>query len=72
MLKSRKHQPITLSRSDVAREDQVQQEIENFLRALSSYPDRFACDPALSFEQHLFRIAAANPSHEAGAERRRN
>jgi hypothetical protein len=30
------------------------------MRALTSYPDRFARDPYLSFEQHLFRIAAAD------------
>jgi len=28
-------------------------EIETFLQALDSYPDRFARDPALRFEQHL-------------------
>jgi len=31
-------------------------EIDNFLRALGSYPDRFAKEPDLSFEQHLCRF----------------
>jgi hypothetical protein len=44
----------------------VQHEIRNFLSALVSYPDRFATDPDLSFEQHLFQLVAANlmPSRE--------
>lgn len=41
------------------REREVQQEIETFLTALSSYPDRFARNPCISFEQHLFSLAAA-------------
>jgi len=34
----------------------VQREIDNFLRALRSYPECFAHNPRLSFEQHLVRI----------------
>jgi len=37
---------------------EVQVEIDKFLLALSSYPDRFASDPRLSFEQHLFSVMA--------------
>jgi len=40
------------------RQREVQREIENFLRALNSYPDRFALNPGISFEQHLFSIAS--------------
>ena len=59
----RKHRPITVGIASTDRERQrdVQQEIETFLTALSSYPDRFARDPCLSFEQHLFSLAAAKP-----------
>jgi len=60
---SKKHRPITVGVSDADREREVQQEIENFLRALNSYPDRVAHEPYLSFEQHLFRIAAADQAH---------
>ena len=34
----------------------VQREIDNFLRAIRSYPESFAHNPRLSFEQHLFSI----------------
>jgi hypothetical protein len=56
----RKQQAVGTAVSDARREREVQREIENFMRALTSYPDRFARDPYLSFEQHLFRIAAAD------------
>ncbi len=52
------------------RDGDVRREIENFLRALSSYPERFARDPYLSFEQHLFSIAAGE--HLSSAARNRN
>lgn len=55
---SKQYHPITLGVSDAEREREVQLEIENFLRALDSYPDHFAREPHLSFEQHLFSIAA--------------
>ena len=32
---------------------QVQEEIENFLQALNSYPARVAKDPGITFHQHL-------------------
>jgi hypothetical protein len=60
-MKMRKHRPITTAISGANREHEVQQEIETFLAALNSYPDRFACNPCLSFEQHLFSLATARP-----------
>lgn len=33
-----------------------QKEIDSFLRALYSYPDRFAHQPDLSFQQYLLSI----------------
>ncbi|HVO82197.1 MAG TPA: hypothetical protein VMT28_15790 [Terriglobales bacterium] len=63
-MSTRKHRPITMRICSSDRE--VQQEIETFLTALSSYPDRFARNPCLSFEQHLFSLAATKPAnHEA-------
>jgi hypothetical protein len=56
----RKRQAVGAEISDARREREVQREIENFMRALTSYPDRFARDPYLSFEQHLLCIAAAD------------
>lgn len=60
-MKTRKHRPITIAISSTNREREVQEEIETFLSALNSYPDRFARDPCLSFEQHLFSLAASKP-----------
>jgi len=42
--------------TDTNRPYDVQQEIDNFLRALRSYPESFSHNPRLSFEQHLFRV----------------
>lgn len=44
-----------------------QEEIDNFLRALSSYPDHFALDTTLTFEQHLHRTCnvARTPKRDA-------
>ena len=42
--------------SQTSREPQVQQEIETFIAALNSYPERFSRNPYLSFEQHLFSV----------------
>jgi hypothetical protein len=70
-VKIRKHQPATVGLSDAAREREVQREIENFLRALSSYADRFARDPQLSFEKHLYSVATGSRWTAAGEDRRR-
>jgi hypothetical protein len=56
-MKTSKHRPMALSLRDSVREREAQQEIENFRKALSSYPDHFARDPGLSFEEHLFSLA---------------
>jgi hypothetical protein len=32
--------------------EQVRVEIETFLQALNSYPERFAADPQITFEEH--------------------
>jgi len=39
--------------------EQVRNEIERFMRAIDSYPDRFARDPRLTFEEHHGRLARA-------------
>jgi len=55
-MKIKRHHATDLRVSDAAREHEVQQEIDSFLRALSSYLDRFAREPYLSFQQHLSSI----------------
>ncbi len=39
--------------------DDVQEEIQNFLRAVNSYPARVAKEPRVTFQQHLSSIFAA-------------
>jgi hypothetical protein len=53
------------STSSSPRRDQTQREVKDFMRALRSYPERFADNPCLSFEQHLFLVAstANNEGH---------
>jgi hypothetical protein len=46
--------------SGKARKPGTQREIDRFLRALSSYPDRYAREPHLSFEQHFSSIVTAD------------
>ncbi len=58
-MKTHKYQPEILSIGETIRRREVQQEIDNYLLALSSYPERFANDPCVSFEQHLFSMMAA-------------
>ena len=54
---------------EATRRREVQQEIDNYLLALSSYPDRFADDPCVSFEQHLFSMMAAGHTSRSGERR---
>jgi hypothetical protein len=48
------------SSGDADREAQT--EIQSFLKALDSYPNRFALEPRVSFEQHLRSLARAGDS----------
>ena len=52
-MKTKKHETSQVSEGD------VHQQIDNFLRALNSYPDRFAREPYLSFQQHLSSVVTA-------------
>jgi len=48
--------------------EQVRREIRSFLRALHSYPERFARDPDITFEEYrssLLTLAPAEPRHRA-------
>ena len=60
-MKIKRHHATDLRVSDVERENEVQREIDSFLRAVNSYPDRFAREPYLSFQQHLSNIVTAEP-----------
>jgi hypothetical protein len=71
-MKTKKHHATVLRVSDAAQEhevqpeDEVQREIESFLRAVKSYPDRFAREPYLSFQQHLCSIVTG--AHPPGTD----
>ena len=71
-MKTKKQPTQTLPVSDAAQEHDVQQEIDRFLRALSSYPDRFAREPDLSFQQHLSSLVTATHPHNTNEARRRS
>jgi hypothetical protein len=58
-MKTKKQDATALRVSEPAREREVQREIDSFLRAINSYPDRFAREPYLSFQQHLCSIVTA-------------
>ena len=70
-MKTSKHRSVAPAVLRVVSEKHNQREIENYLKALSSYPDRFARDPELSFEQHLCSLVYAQPMR-TGVERRRS
>jgi hypothetical protein len=59
-MKTSKHRRITPSSSSAAFERDARREIEHFKHAINSYADRFAREPHLSFEQHLYRLAATS------------
>lgn len=58
-MKTKSRDATGLRRSDCTREHEVRREIDSFLRAINSYPDRFAREPYLSFQEHLSSIVTA-------------
>jgi hypothetical protein len=68
-MKTQKYQPEGLSATETTRRQEVQAEIDNYLLALSSYPERFADDPYVSFEQHLYSMMAAGHTFRNGDRR---
>ena len=54
--------------------EQVRVEIEIFLKALASYPDRVASDPRVTFEQHHVSLMgpAGNATPQAVVKAARN
>ena len=46
--------------------EQVLQEMQDFLRALESYPARFASDPTITFEQHRSKRDARHHGENGG------
>jgi hypothetical protein len=56
-MKSRvRHDPVGDNR--LSNDEQVRIEIQTFLLALNSYPDRFSKDPKITFEKHCSSLAS--------------
>lgn len=56
----------------VSREAEVRSEIQSFLQALASYPERFSREPRVSFEQHRESIGVSGGQHEPTSQRGEN
>ncbi|HUJ93760.1 MAG TPA: hypothetical protein VLW84_00735 [Terriglobales bacterium] len=69
-MKASKRRVGTSGRRRTASEIRARREFEWFLKALSSYPERVACDPDLSFERHVGDLVYCQLARNE-AERRR-
>ena len=47
-------------------DEQVRSEIQTFLLALDSYPDRFAKDPKITFEKHCSSLVPPSKNIHSG------
>lgn len=54
-----KEQRLHLGHASVASNEQVRAEIESFLHALDSYPQQFARQPGISFEEYRSSLIRA-------------
>jgi hypothetical protein len=50
----------------VSGNEQVRVEIQTFLAALNSYPERFAVNPGITFEEHCTSLMAFSSMRLAG------
>ena len=51
-----KMQQASVGDNPVSGNQQVRREIQTFLQALDSYPDRFARNPSITFEEYCSRM----------------
>jgi len=49
----------TVATTPTSHNQEALQEMQDFLRALESYPARFALDPTITFEQHCTNLIPA-------------
>jgi hypothetical protein len=52
-------QQLSMEEKEPSGNEQVRREIQSFLQALNSYPDRFARNPRISFEEHCSGLVQA-------------
>lgn len=55
-MKSKMHEAV-LGEDEMSGNEQVRVEIQTFLQALNSYPDRFARNPDITFEEHCSSLS---------------
>jgi hypothetical protein len=60
-MKSKMHEAV-LGEDEMSGNEQVRVEIQTFLQAVNSYPDRFARNPDLTFEEHCSSLSPAAKS----------
>ena len=65
-MKDSKHWPTLPALHDDDYAHEVRREIETYITALHSYPDRVAQEPCISFEQHLFSLTVAAQQSSTG------
>jgi hypothetical protein len=66
-MKSKMH-PVREGDNPVQSNEQVRIEIQTFLKALDSYPDRFAVNPGITFEEYcsgLVQTVKTDPRRRA-------
>jgi hypothetical protein len=63
---NKRYGSITVGFAAPTAEVDAQREINNFLLALHSYPERFADDPGLTFEEYLFSIMMSEQALNGG------
>ena len=61
-MRHNKFEAIGCTPAEAKQHYQAEVEVQNFLRAINSYAERFAQNPELSFEDHLFTITAQSES----------
>jgi hypothetical protein len=57
-MRNNRIEAIGYTRAEAKQHYQAEVEVQNFLKAINSYAERFAQNPELSFDDHLFTIAA--------------
>lgn len=63
-----KMQQASVGHNQMSGNEQVRREIQSFLQALNSYPDRVAQNPGVTFEEHCsgtVRTAKTEPRRRA-------
>jgi len=61
-MKSQRRQVRGVGDKRMSGNEQVRREIQSFLQALHSYPERFSQDPGITFEEHRSSLIALVPT----------